>query len=79
MIRTTAEESEALEILCALSEVINQTVGDALSDMLMVEAILVSEQKSFSEWNLDYTDLPSRQIKVKVGRLLSKFDVEIGV
>ena len=39
--------------------------------------ILVPEKKSFSEWNLDYTDLPSRQIKVKVGCLVSKVDVEI--
>jgi phosphoacetylglucosamine mutase len=49
-----------------LSDLINQTVGDALSDLLMVEAILVCSQQSFSQWNSIYTDLPSRQEKVKV-------------
>lgn len=59
-------EKEALKILKALSDLINQTVGDALSDMLMVVAILVCTQQSFSQWNSAYTDLPSRQEKVKV-------------
>jgi phosphoacetylglucosamine mutase len=63
---TSPEQKEALETLQAFSDLINQTVGDALSDMLMVEAILVSTQQSFSEWNKAYTDLPSRQEKVKV-------------
>ncbi|KAJ3276870.1 Phosphoacetylglucosamine Mutase [Terramyces sp. JEL0728] len=45
-------------------DLINQTVGDALSDMLMIEAILVSTQQSFKQWDSAYTDLPSRQEKV---------------
>lgn len=64
--RETAEQEEALEVLRALSDLINQTVGDALSDLLMVEAILACQQQSFAQWNTSYTDLPSRQEKVKV-------------
>ena len=48
-------------------DVINQTVGDALSDMLMVEGILTHRQWNFEQWATGmYTDLPSRQLKVKV-------------
>ncbi|KAI8817374.1 uncharacterized protein EV422DRAFT_541563 [Fimicolochytrium jonesii] len=61
-----APEKKAIETLRALTDLINQTVGDALSDMLMVEAILVSENQSFEEWDKAYTDLPSRLEKVKV-------------
>ncbi|KAJ3102898.1 Phosphoacetylglucosamine Mutase [Phlyctochytrium planicorne] len=64
----TASQKESLEILKCLAEVVNQTVGDALSDMLLVEAILTCQQKSLPEWDADYTDLPSRQEKVKVQR-----------
>ncbi|KAI8915725.1 hypothetical protein EDD86DRAFT_196703 [Gorgonomyces haynaldii] len=59
-------QTEAIEILRALSDLINQTVGDALSDMLMVESILVVLGQSFAQWDNAYTDLPSRQEKVKV-------------
>ncbi|KAJ3117801.1 Phosphoacetylglucosamine Mutase [Phlyctochytrium bullatum] len=64
----TDAQRESLAILQALSEVINQAVGDALSDMLMVEAILACQSKSLPKWDTDYTDLPSRQEKVKVQR-----------
>jgi phosphoacetylglucosamine mutase len=64
--RSNEKQSAALQILSAFSDLINQTVGDALSDMLMVEAILASSDQTFSEWNSSYTDLPSRQKKVKV-------------
>ncbi|KAJ3357871.1 Phosphoacetylglucosamine Mutase [Kappamyces sp. JEL0680] len=63
---STPAQKDAVEILKGLSEVINQTVGDALSDMLMVEAILLCNDWSFTQWNESYTDLPSRQEKVKV-------------
>lgn len=66
MHRSTETQTAALKILNALSDLINQTVGDALSDMLMVEAILAISEQSFSDWDTAYTDLPSRQKKVKV-------------
>ncbi|KAK9765865.1 hypothetical protein K7432_005477 [Basidiobolus ranarum] len=63
--RTPAQAS-AIEQLRALTEVINQAVGDAISDMLLVEAILTHRQWSLKEWDQAYTDLPSRLGKVVV-------------
>ncbi|KAI8842077.1 hypothetical protein BC829DRAFT_401829 [Chytridium lagenaria] len=62
---TSDAQKESIKILQSLAELINQTVGDALSDLLMVEAILTCQQKSLEQWDTDYTDLPSRQEKVK--------------
>jgi phosphoacetylglucosamine mutase len=56
----------ALYNLKHLKDCINQTVGDALSDMLVVELVLAMRHLSASEWNLLYTDLPSRQLKVSI-------------
>ena len=64
---TTTEAQEALTILVALTDLINQTVGDALSDLLMVEAFLACKKWSTVDWDAGYTDLPSRQEKVQVG------------
>ena len=50
----------------AWSDLINQTVGDALSDLLMVEAMLAHEGISLQEWDAFYEDLPNRLIKVHV-------------
>ncbi|CAG8466966.1 10826_t:CDS:10 [Acaulospora morrowiae] len=62
----TAEQEDALKRLRALTDLINQTVGDALSDMLLVEAILVNKQWTLKDWDQAYTDLPSRLVKVVV-------------
>lgn len=43
-----------------------QTVGDAISDMLVIEAVLAIRGMSVQEWDAIYTDLPNRQLKVKV-------------
>lgn len=59
-------EKRAIKTLIAFSELINQTVGDAISDLLMVEAILISIGQSYPDWNKAYTDIPSLQQKVKV-------------
>ena len=62
-----AAKLKALAQLRALTELINQTVGDALSDMLMVEAILsVDGARSLTAWAADYADLPNRLSKVAV-------------
>jgi hypothetical protein len=47
-------------------DVINQTVGDAISDMLIVETILHARGWSIQDWEAAYTDLPNRQLKVVV-------------
>lgn len=59
-------QSRALNQLKACRNLINQTVGDALSDMLFVEAILRHKAWSCSEWDVSYTDLPNRLLKCTV-------------
>ncbi|KAN0065327.1 hypothetical protein ACQY0O_001163 [Thecaphora frezii] len=56
----------ALEQLSALVDLINQTVGDALSDMLLVEVILRARQWGAEEWDGAYEDLPNKILKVNV-------------
>ena len=69
--RTKEPESPAqkyaLDTLIALYDLINQTVGDALSDMLMVEVILAHKSWTPRQWDLTYTDLPNRLVRVEVG------------
>jgi len=57
----------ALTQLRSLTDLINQTVGDAISDMLLVEAILTHRHWSPKEWDVAHTDLPNRLVKVVVG------------
>ena len=47
-----------------LMNVINETVGDAISDMLLVESILHVKGWSVQDWSKAYTDLPNRLMKV---------------
>ncbi|CAG8521097.1 20255_t:CDS:10 [Dentiscutata erythropus] len=62
----TTEQEKAIKKLQALTELINQTVGDALSDLLLVESILINRQWTFKKWNSVYTDKPNRLVKVVV-------------
>lgn len=59
-------QSSALSTLRALTHLINQTVGDALSDLLLVEVILAHKGWSPLEWANTYTDLPNRLVRVEV-------------
>ncbi|GFZ15423.1 phosphoglucosamine mutase-like protein [Actinidia rufa] len=61
-----SEQQKAALRLLAVSKLINQAVGDALSGLLLVEAILQHMGWSIHRWNDLYHDLPSRQLKVKV-------------
>ncbi|XAR55865.1 Phosphoacetylglucosamine mutase [Bertholletia excelsa] len=61
----STQQKAALRLL-AVSNLINQAVGDALSGLLLVEAILRHMGWSIHRWNELYHDLPSRQLKVKV-------------
>lgn len=47
-------------------DLINETVGDALSDMLLVETILHAKGWDIIEWEKSYNDLPNKQLKVSV-------------
>jgi phosphoacetylglucosamine mutase len=52
--------------LVSLTQLINQTVGDALSDMLLVEVVLAHRSYGAFEWDSLYVDLPNRLVKVVV-------------
>mmetsp|Transcript_27327 Transcript_27327/g.51639 ORF Transcript_27327/g.51639 Transcript_27327/m.51639 type:complete len:428 (-) Transcript_27327:48-1331(-) len=56
----------ALRRLRALPALVNQSVGDAMSDMLLVDAILFLRGWDLSTWAKLYEDMPSKQAKVKV-------------
>ncbi|KAJ1733266.1 hypothetical protein LPJ61_001648 [Coemansia biformis] len=62
----TPAQDDAIQRLWALRDLINESVGDAMSDMLLVEAILICKGWSLSQWDEAYTDLPSRLLKVVV-------------
>lgn len=49
-----------------------KTIGDAISDMLLIEAILAIKGMTIQEWDAIYTDLPNRQLKIKVLFILFK-------
>lgn len=50
----------------ALTDLINQAVGDALSDMLLTEVALAAKSWTPVEWKNTYIDLPNRLVKVLV-------------
>ena len=64
MFSLSEECQQAAKQLVLLMDVINQTVGDALSDLLLVESVLHANGWSIAEWDAAYTDLPNRQLKV---------------
>ena len=59
-------QNNALNSLKACTNLINQTVGDALSDILFVEAILAHKSWGPKEWDSTYSDLPNRLVRVVV-------------
>lgn len=60
------EQTEAAKKLLLTIDVINETVGDAISDMLLVEAILLDNGWDVKDWFDTYEDLPNLQKKVLV-------------
>jgi phosphoacetylglucosamine mutase len=63
---TSPDSANAIKHLLALSKLINQAVGDALSDMLLVEIVLLHRGWGAEEWDAGYEDLPNRLLKVEV-------------
>ncbi|VDD86516.1 unnamed protein product [Enterobius vermicularis] len=65
--RGNNEEKIELKRLRLLVNLINDVVGDAMSDLLTVEALLMHYKWSVVDWAAKlYSDLPSCQLKVKV-------------
>ncbi|KAJ2813006.1 hypothetical protein GGI24_006594, partial [Coemansia furcata] len=62
----TPAQADAIDRLWALRDLINESVGDAMSDMLLVETILICKGWTLEQWDAAYTDLPSRLLKVVV-------------
>lgn len=60
------EGSVAVQTMEIFSQLINQTVGDAISDMLGVLAVLSISQWTPQKWNEEFSDLPNRLTKVVV-------------
>eukprot|EP01135_Chromosphaera_perkinsii_P009344 Nk52_evm20s1737 gene=Nk52_evmTU20s1737 len=58
--------AKAAKELQALSDLVNQAVGDAIADMLVIEIILLSQDWSAAEWDREYADLPQRLLKVSI-------------
>lgn len=56
----------AWQRLATLPSLVNQAIGDALSDLLLIDAILQLQDWTLDDWNALYKDLPSRQCKVRV-------------
>lgn len=71
-------QKEALDVLRATIELINQAVGDALSDLLLVEVVLAHKSWGPQEWLSTYNDLPNRLLKVVVSdrRIFQTTDAE---
>ncbi|XP_010142619.1 PREDICTED: phosphoacetylglucosamine mutase [Buceros rhinoceros silvestris] len=72
------EKREAAKVLENMIDLINQTVGDAISDMLVIEAILALKGLTVQQWDAVYTDLPNRLLKVQVAdrRVIETTDAE---
>ncbi|XP_068137657.1 phosphoacetylglucosamine mutase [Hyperolius riggenbachi] len=74
----TEEIRKSAQMLENVINLINQTVGDAISDMLVIEAILHLKGLTIQKWDEIYPDLPNRQLKVKVAdrRVIETTDAE---
>eukprot|EP00741_Cyanophora_paradoxa_P007748 tig00001206_g7496.t1 len=61
-----SDAQHAFETLVGIHDLMNQAVGDAISDLLLVEAVLAHNGWSASDWDAIYKDMPSLLLKVKV-------------
>lgn len=67
LIAQAAEEgNEDAKRFLLVIDLINETVGDAISDMLLVETILNHKGWDVKDWLGCYEDLPNLQLKIKV-------------
>jgi len=60
------EERLAANQIRAFIHIINETVGDAIADLLATEVILSLLHLTLEKWLNLYHDLPQRQLKVAV-------------
>ena len=62
----SSQRARSLHVLHQLSRLLNQAVGDALSDLLAVQTALLYRGWDCRSWAGCYSDLPNRLSKVKV-------------
>ncbi|XP_047525756.1 phosphoacetylglucosamine mutase [Pieris napi] len=60
------EQRKAAQLLLSFIDLTNETVGDAISDLFLVETVLCARGHDVRQWMEIYNDLPSRQLKVTV-------------
>ncbi|KAM5166950.1 phosphoacetylglucosamine mutase isoform 1-T5 [Callospermophilus lateralis] len=72
------KKGKAAKILRNIIDLFNQAAGDAIADMLVIEAILALKNLTIQQWDALYTDFPNRQLKVKVAdrKVISTTDAE---
>ncbi|XP_061723518.1 phosphoacetylglucosamine mutase isoform X2 [Cydia pomonella] len=60
------EQRKAAQLFLNFIDMTNETVGDAISDLFLVETVLCARGQNVRDWMEAYTDLPCRQLKVTV-------------
>ncbi|XP_045488302.1 phosphoacetylglucosamine mutase [Pieris rapae] len=60
------EQRKAAQLLLSFIDLTNETVGDAISDLFLVETVLCERGHDVRQWMESYNDLPCRQLKVTV-------------
>lgn len=60
------DEAKAIQVLQQFTKLINQVVGDAISDLLAVLIIVHYLKLSPQDWDQQYTDLPNKLTKIIV-------------
>lgn len=63
---SSEKQQAAAQRLLYFIDVVNETVGDAISDMLAVETVLHAKGWDVHEWEKEYEDWPNRLMKVTV-------------
>ncbi|UYV60889.1 PGM3 [Cordylochernes scorpioides] len=74
----SVEQQRAGDQLLAISRLINPTVGDAISDLLLTEAILYARDWSVEDWDNIYQPVPYHLSKVLVaGQVPDRYAISV--
>lgn len=65
-LESVKKDSKAAFELISINKIINAAVGDAISDILLVETALMKRSMTIFEWHSLYDDMPSVQLKAKI-------------
>lgn len=62
----SGNQLDALKTLCLFIDMVNETIGDAFSDFLVMETILHLKGWNLYDWEKLYNILPYRMLKVTI-------------